>query len=394
MHAAVFDLPKSHAAKKASMSDVLKNSKRHASPPNGHCAGNDSGSATLHKAYDERSANQFEAIGSGRLTDGSPISVASAGSNPPTRRTRPLPPHARKRTASADDLLAARADDLPPRSSGGSKTPPLKSGPSGGLPTVSPLQQPSAVGASSAQPHELHSGSGRRTQSANDVLGPPRRSRFGPPKDSPPMLAALYAAAKKKEREKALASAGASGSERGGGKAAAGRGDLPLSLGDLVQWKGCDAEIPRGTTGLVSTIWNDGSGDVECVFGSKKFTFPAYRLQAIEREGPVTTSTTGEAVVSVGANDTVSGSATGAGVDGDAGADGSGNEQKEARKAMRAAKREAQRRLVRQREEHRRLTTFITPKAHFSLCALVLLGCTLLSILSPVDAPFIHYLFR
>lgn len=372
MHVAVFDLPKSHATEKASMSDVLKSSKLHASPPNEHSADNSSGSATLHKPYDEMSAKQFEAIGSGRLTDGSPISVASAGSNPPTRRTRPLPPHARKRTASADDLLAARADDLPPRSSGGSKTPPLKSGPSGGLPMISPLQQPSAVGASSAQPHELHSGSGRRTQSANDVLGPPRRSRFGPPKDSPPMLAALYAAAKKKEREKALASAGASGSERGGGKAAAGRGDLPLSLGDLVQWKGSDAEIPRGTTGLVSTIWNDGSGDVECVFGSKKFTFPAYRLQAIEREGPVATTPAREAAASVGANDPDSGSAAGA--DAGASADGTGNEQKEARKAMRAAKREAQRRLVRQHEEHRRKRALSLPQTstflHNAVCSI------------------------
>jgi len=341
MHAAVFDLSNSHATQKASMSDVLKNSKLHSGPPND----SGSGGATLHKPYDERSAQQFEAIGSGRLTDGSPISVASAGSNPPTRRTRPLPPHARKRTASADDLLAAaRANDLPSRSSsGGSKTPPLRPDPNGGLQTISPLQQPpSANGVGARQPDGHHSGGsgGRRTQSANDVLGPPRRSRFGPPKTSPPMLAALYAAAKKKEREKASASAGEGGG--GGGGGGAGRGDLPLSLGDLVQWKGSDAEIPRGTTGFVSTIWNDGSGDVECVFGSKKFTFPAYRLQAIEREGPVTT--TGAAAASGGvsgaSDDSSGGASTGAVVD------SSGNEQKEARKAMRAAKREAQRRLV------------------------------------------------
>lgn len=64
-------------------------------------------------------------------------------------------------------------------------------------------------------------------------------------------------------------------------------GGEPLSIGDLVSWKGADEDVPAGTVGRVYRIFGDG--DVEIAFVGKDskappklFTFHESRLDLVE----------------------------------------------------------------------------------------------------------------
>jgi len=59
-----------------------------------------------------------------------------------------------------------------------------------------------------------------------------------------------------------------------------------FKLGDLVTWKGQDFDIPRGTVGVVSVLWNDGTGDIEAVFEGRAWTFYPERLERVPTSKP------------------------------------------------------------------------------------------------------------